>query len=203
MSAPLKRKAADVTASSAKKTKGNASITSFFSSPSTSSKPAASASSAPASSAPPSSPLATKDDASPAQSQTIGSSAASSTTVTGTTAPAASIFNKAKDSTLAAGQASAPAIKFDKAKWVEKLTPEQKDLLALEIEYLHESWLGPLKDEITSPSFLELKRFLKREHEGGKKIFPPAPDVYSWLVKPCFLSNHIYSQSRLTISEDI
>ena len=63
---------------------------------------------------------------------------------------------------------------------MEKLTPEQKDLLALEIETLDESWLAQLKDEVVSKEFLELKRFLKKEHEQGKQIFPPAPDVYSW-----------------------
>lgn len=61
-----------------------------------------------------------------------------------------------------------------------------KDLLGLEIESLHESWLKELKNEITSKEFLELKRFLKREHEAGKKIFPPAEDVYSWYVYLCF-----------------
>ncbi len=73
-------------------------------------------------------------------------------------------------------------IKFDKKKWVETLTPEQKILLALEIETLHESWLAQLKDEVTSREFLELKRFLKREHDAKKTIFPPAEDVYSWFV---------------------
>lgn len=67
-----------------------------------------------------------------------------------------------------------------KKKWVDKLTPEVKSLLVLEIESLDESWLKELKDEVTSPSFLELKRFLKKEHESGKKIFPPAIDVYAW-----------------------
>ena len=51
-----------------------------------------------------------------------------------------------------------------------------------------------MKDEITSPEFLELKRFLKREVESGKKVFPPSEDVYSWyaflanvrsLISPC------------------
>jgi uracil-DNA glycosylase len=55
-------------------------------------------------------------------------------------------------------------------------------LLALEIGTLHESWLKELKDEVTSSSFLNLKRFLKAEHEAGKKIFPPAEDVYSWYI---------------------
>ena len=65
-----------------------------------------------------------------------------------------------------------------------KLTDEQKKLLKLEIDTLHESWLGPLKDEITKPEFLELKRFLAREAESGKKIFPPSADVYSWYPTP-------------------
>lgn len=79
---------------------------------------------------------------------------------------------------------SAPAAvkKFDKEAWVKTLSAEQKDLLALEIGTLHESWLKELKDEVTSRDFLELKRFLKKEHEASKKIFPPAEDVYSWFV---------------------
>jgi len=82
---------------------------------------------------------------------------------------------------------AAPASTWDKKKWVDKLTPEQKDLLVLEIETLHESWLKELKDEVTSASFLDLKRFLKKEHEAGKKIFPPAVDVYSWYLLPSAL----------------
>lgn len=74
------------------------------------------------------------------------------------------------------------ATKWDKDAWVKKLSEEQKQLLALEIGTLHESWLKELKDEITSESFLELKRFLQREALGGKKIFPPSEDVYSWFV---------------------
>ncbi|KAL8715970.1 MAG: hypothetical protein Q9220_000637 [cf. Caloplaca sp. 1 TL-2023] len=70
--------------------------------------------------------------------------------------------------------------KFDKAKWLEKLTAEQKELLQLEIETLHESWLAQLKDEILSKDFLELKKFLQQEQKGGKAIFPPKEDIYSW-----------------------
>jgi uracil-DNA glycosylase len=82
-----------------------------------------------------------------------------------------------------ASSATAPAtepVKFDKEAWLAKLTPEQKELLALEINTLHESWLGALKDEITTKEFLDLKRFLKTEVESGKKVFPPSADVYSW-----------------------
>jgi uracil-DNA glycosylase len=82
----------------------------------------------------------------------------------------------------AADTAPAPTVKFDKEKWVAGLSEEQRALLKLEIETLHESWLSVLKDEITSKSFLDLKKFLKTEAEAGKKIFPPSEDVYSWYV---------------------
>lgn len=76
----------------------------------------------------------------------------------------------------------APVVRFDKDKWLGSLTDEQKELLKLEIDTLHESWLAHLKEEIVSKEFLELKRFLQRELEAGKKIFPPMGDVYSWFV---------------------
>jgi uracil-DNA glycosylase len=63
---------------------------------------------------------------------------------------------------------------------VAKLSDEQKSLLQLEINTMHESWLAVLKDELVTPQFLELKRFLKSEVEAGKKVFPPSQDVYSW-----------------------
>ncbi|KAI9886595.1 MAG: Autophagy protein 22 [Watsoniomyces obsoletus] len=74
----------------------------------------------------------------------------------------------------------APTVKFNKDEWVAKLKPEQRELLQLEIDTLHESWLGQLKDEVLSDSFLDLKRFLKKEREDGKRIFPPQEDIYSW-----------------------
>ncbi|KAK3310653.1 uracil-DNA glycosylase-like protein [Chaetomium strumarium] len=70
--------------------------------------------------------------------------------------------------------------KFDKAQWVASLTPEQRQLLQLEIDTLHDSWLALLKDELVTKEFLELKRFLNRETAAGRKWFPPAEDVYSW-----------------------
>jgi uracil-DNA glycosylase len=79
---------------------------------------------------------------------------------------------------------SAAAAKFDKAAWVDKLTDEQKDLLKLEIDTLHDSWLPHLKDVLVSPRFLDLKRFLKKELESGKTIYPPMKDVYSWYANP-------------------
>ena len=70
--------------------------------------------------------------------------------------------------------------KFDKEKWLGSLSDEQKELLKLEIDTLHESWLAHLKDEIVSKDFLELKRFLKKELDTGKTVYPPMEDVYSW-----------------------
>ncbi|OTA68589.1 uracil-DNA glycosylase [Hypoxylon sp. EC38] len=73
-----------------------------------------------------------------------------------------------------------PALKFDKEKWIKSLTLEQKRHLQLEIQTLDPSWLAHLKDEITTPEFIELKKFLEAEIKSGKKIFPPREDVYSW-----------------------
>lgn len=69
---------------------------------------------------------------------------------------------------------------FDKEKWIASLTPEQKELLQLEIDTLDESWLAHLKDEVTSTEFLNLKRFLKKEKDSNVKVFPPEEDIYSW-----------------------
>lgn len=168
MATPLKRKAGDIATSTAKKPKANATITSFFSSPSSTAKPAPAT--VPTASSPiPSSPGTVVDDAS--QKRTESTAATTTASIFTSTAAASS-----------SAEPAAPVPKFDKAKWVEKLTPEQKDLLALEIASLDESWLSQLKDEVVTKDFLDLKRFLKKEHEGGKKIFPPAADVYSWYV---------------------
>lgn len=82
--------------------------------------------------------------------------------------------------------AAASLLKFDKEKWVAKLAPEQKELLSLEIETLHESWLAQLKDEVVTKEFLDLKRFLKAEKDAGQKVFPPEKEIYSWFVLPFF-----------------
>jgi uracil-DNA glycosylase len=79
---------------------------------------------------------------------------------------------------------SAAAAKFDRDAWVAKLTEEQKDLLQLELDTLHESWLPHLKDVLLTPQFLNLKRFLKEELKSGKVVYPPMKDVYSWYISP-------------------
>ncbi|KAI1455831.1 uracil-DNA glycosylase [Annulohypoxylon moriforme] len=79
-----------------------------------------------------------------------------------------------------AAKPNAPAVKFDKAKWVAGLTPEQKRHLQLEIQTLDPSWLAHLKDEIVTPEFIALKKFLESEVKSGQKVFPPREDVYSW-----------------------
>lgn len=43
-----------------------------------------------------------------------------------------------------------PVVSFDKDKWVATLTPEQKQLLKLEIDTMDPSWLRVLKEEILS-----------------------------------------------------
>lgn len=99
---------------------------------------------------------------------------------------------------VAGASSTVAAPKFDKATWVESLTPEQRDLLKLEIETLHESWLAHLKDDVTSKEFLDLKRFLNRETQAGRKWFPPAEDVYSWCVlrKPLSLGTDVSQLSK-------
>ncbi|KAK9476097.1 uracil-DNA glycosylase-like protein [Lipomyces japonicus] len=72
-------------------------------------------------------------------------------------------------------------VAFDKNKWINGLTTEQRDLLQLEIATMEESWLAALHAEFTKPYFLKLKRFLMTEHTTGKQvILPPASDVYAW-----------------------
>jgi uracil-DNA glycosylase len=93
-------------------------------------------------------------------------------------APAATGSSGNTSNAVSAAEPAAP--KFDKAKWVASLTPEQRQLLQLEIDTLHESWLALLKDELVTKEFLELKKFLDRETAAGKKWFPPKEDVYSW-----------------------
>lgn len=161
--ASLKRKATEL-ASAAKKPKADKSITSFFSAPPSSSSSAA----------PKKKPPLSESDALIALAEEDGSAAA---------APPQSQAPLDSSGTLAV------LPKFDKEKWVAKLTPEQKELLSLEIETLHESWLAQLKDEVLTKEFLDLKRFLKAEKEAGQKVFPPEKEIYSWFVLPFLFSN--------------
>ena len=92
----------------------------------------------------------------------------------------ASFFGAAPKPAVGTACTPAPVAKFDKAKWVASLKPEQKELLQLEIDTLDDSWLGHLKDELVSKEFLDLKRFLDREMNSSRKIFPPRDDIYSW-----------------------
>lgn len=95
-----------------------------------------------------------------------------------------SFFGAPKPKPLDAPGTAAPArpSSFNKEKWVASLTPEQKELLQLEIDTLDESWLAHLKDEIVTTEFLNLKRFLKKEKDSKTKVFPPEEDVYSWFA---------------------
>jgi uracil-DNA glycosylase len=89
-------------------------------------------------------------------------------------------FGVPKPNPNAPAKQTVAAAKFDRDAWVAKLTEEQKDLLQLELDTLHESWLPYLKDVLLNPQFLELKRFLKKEISSGKTVYPPMKDVYSW-----------------------
>ncbi|KAI1772635.1 uracil-DNA glycosylase [Hypoxylon cercidicola] len=100
-----------------------------------------------------------------------------------------SFFGAPKSSPARAGGASsAPSSSpaepmpssWNKEKWVAGLTMEQKRHLQLEITTLDPSWLQHLRDEITTPEFIGLKKFLEAEVKAGKKVFPPREDVYSW-----------------------
>lgn len=83
-------------------------------------------------------------------------------------------------SSLPSSEKSGPAAKFNKDEWVASLTPEQRDLLKLEIETLDIDWMAALKNQLVTKEFLDLKRFLKQEISNGVKVFPPAEDIYAW-----------------------
>ncbi|KAK1832826.1 uracil-DNA glycosylase-like protein [Podospora conica] len=101
-------------------------------------------------------------------------------------APKPAAASASTPSSKSSASASEPATtttsspKFDKQKWVDALTPEQRELLQLEIDTLDVSWLALLKDEILTKEFLDLKRWLARETREKRTWFPPAEDVYSW-----------------------
>ncbi|SCV01405.1 LAMI_0G11276g1_1 [Lachancea mirantina] len=85
----------------------------------------------------------------------------------------------------AAGQQDAKLKNMDditkspKTKLVEKLTAEQKRLLALEIDTLDDAWFEKLKEEFQKPYFLKLKEFVTAE-QVQCTVFPPPQDIYSW-----------------------
>jgi uracil-DNA glycosylase len=173
----LKRKGANLPTNDAKKPKANASITSFFGPPKTASSTTkvtqATTAAVPASS----SQVSTKTANGTADID------AATAEVSDAEFLALEAAAQGEESAPAPAPAPAPAARsWDKEAWVNKLTEEQKGLLRLEIETLHDSWLKELRNEITTDSFLELKRFLKKESEAGKQIFPPSGDVYSWFV---------------------
>lgn len=75
---------------------------------------------------------------------------------------------------------NAKALEDWKLQWIESLTPEQRDLLDLEINTMHDTWLKALHTELTKPYFLNLKKFLQTKRQNKVKVFPPEKDVYSW-----------------------
>ncbi|KAK1148296.1 uracil DNA glycosylase [Aspergillus melleus] len=87
---------------------------------------------------------------------------------------------KAKVKTAEPKSSTPPSSNFNKQKWIASLTPEQAELLRLEIETLDDSWLAQLKDELVTPEFMALKQFLEKEKRSGVKVFPPENEIYSW-----------------------
>jgi uracil-DNA glycosylase len=98
-----------------------------------------------------------------------------------------SFFGTPKQKVASVTNTAPPPTRFDKEKWVASLTDEQRELLKLEIDSLDDSWLAHLKEEVVSPEFLNLKRFLKKEKDSGATIFPPENEIYSWYENRCCL----------------
>ncbi len=46
---------------------------------------------------------------------------------------------------------------------------------------LHPSWLTPLQEEFSAPYMADLRRFLQREKQQGKQIFPPGDEYFNAL----------------------
>lgn len=77
-------------------------------------------------------------------------------------------------------ETDAPDINFDKDAWAKTLTEGQKQLLQLELETMHVSWLAELKDVLVTPQFLSLKEFLEKEKKEKRIVYPAEADIYSW-----------------------
>lgn len=69
-------------------------------------------------------------------------------------------------------------LNFNKKEWVDSLSTEHRQLLALEINTMHITWLAYLHKEFTKPYFLKLKKFLRSQ--ANKTVFPPPGHIYSW-----------------------
>ncbi|OLL24844.1 Uracil-DNA glycosylase, partial [Neolecta irregularis DAH-3] len=88
-------------------------------------------------------------------------------------------FFKSGSSSPAATK-STKASRWNKHEWVQGLTEDQKVLLKLEIDTLHESWLAELHGDLTKDYFLQLKRFLSSEKQSKNTVYPQDADIYSW-----------------------
>ena len=108
---------------------------------------------------------------------------------------------KTKSNDLKSPTALSSSSNFNKQKWVASLTPEQKELLQLEIDTLDESWLAQLKEEVVKPEFLALKRFLQQEKQSGAKVFPPEDEIYSWYSPITSCMGISCSVAPLTLSQ--
>ncbi|KAJ6631016.1 uracil-DNA glycosylase [Mycena sp. CBHHK59/15] len=82
------------------------------------------------------------------------------------------------------------AIPFSLSAFVDALPEDARALLALECDVMGKSWLKVLKDELTKPYFLALKKFLYAEGVRGAhdappaRIYPAPKDIYAWSHTP-------------------
>lgn len=68
---------------------------------------------------------------------------------------------------------------FDKEKWTNTLSGEEKVLLESELKNINDKWLPIVYRELTKPYFKQLKQFLITESKT-KTIFPEEKNIYSF-----------------------
>lgn len=91
--------------------------------------------------------------------------------------PSASGSNSAKKAKRSTTLTSLP---FSRSTFIASLSStstskgqaSERDLLQLECETMEISWMRALQEDIRSPAFLELKRFLHGEKSKGVKVYP-------------------------------
>jgi len=134
--------------------------------------------------------LASSVDAPRSASTSTSTSTTATATAAGSTASASSSASVLPQVPADVLDTAAAAAAFEKSLSDKPLPGQggdlsERDLLRLELETLHPSWLSVLQKDLKSPHFLKLKRFLwaegvKSAGEASKTIFPPAREIYSW-----------------------
>ncbi|XP_006459295.1 hypothetical protein AGABI2DRAFT_218352 [Agaricus bisporus var. bisporus H97] len=76
------------------------------------------------------------------------------------------------------------SIPFSLSEFINSLDEDKRQLLRLECEVMGKSWLKILKDEITAPYFIALKRYLWNVGVKGPDDTPKTKDIYAWSRTP-------------------